>query len=187
MISLRSKLRCDLLVYYFTNPTASHYLRELAELLSADPANLSRELAALARQGLFVWETRGRQKHFRLNRKHPLFHEYRRIIFKTVGMVGQLRNTLSHTSGIQEAYLYGSFARHEADALSDIDLLLVGDVMVEELEPTIGKLERQLGREINYTLMDSKEFKSRRARKDPFLADVWKHKRIRVVPLHEQA
>ena len=92
-----------------------------------DPANLSRELVLLVRQGIFVAHLRGRQKYFRLNRSHLLYEELRRIVFKTIGVLGQLREILSHVSGIQEAYLYGSFARDQQDAFSDIDILLIGE------------------------------------------------------------
>ncbi|MDA2925332.1 nucleotidyltransferase domain-containing protein [Acidobacteria bacterium AH-259-L09] len=181
MINLRSKLRQKLLGYYFTNPQAEHYLRELAELLRVDPANLSRELRKLVGQGFFVGHTRGRQKYFRLNRTHPLYNEVRRIVFKTVGVVGELQSTLAHVPGIQDAYLYGSFARDQQDPQSDIDLLVIGEVDAETLETAIRRLERRLGREINYTLMTRKEFRLRRSRKDPFLEDVWRNKRIKLL------
>ena len=181
MINLRSKLRRKLLGYYFTNPSASHYLRELAELLRLDPANLSRELARLERQGLFVSERRGVQKYFCLNRHYALYEELRRIVLKTVGAVGQLRNSLKQIPGVQEAYLYGSFARNQQDAASDIDVLLIGEPESEVVEEAVRKLERQLHREINYTLLDQKEFKARRASKDAFLEDIWRHKRISLV------
>jgi len=45
--------RQQLLAYYFTNPTARHHLRDLAERLSIDPSNLSKELGRLERDGLF--------------------------------------------------------------------------------------------------------------------------------------
>jgi len=51
VLDLRSKARQRLLVYYFTNPTARHHLRDLAERLSIDPSNLSKE--RLEREGLF--------------------------------------------------------------------------------------------------------------------------------------
>ena len=181
MVNLRSKLRRELLRYYFTNPGADHYLRELAGLLKVNPANLSRELTELIRQGLFVSETRGKQKYFRVNRSHPLYGEFKRIIFKTIGVVGELRNTLAHATGIQEAYLYGSFARSQEDALSDIDVLIIGEPDGEKLEGAIRRLERQLHREINYTLMTPKEFKARRARKDAFVEDIWRQKRVILV------
>ena len=43
------------------------------------------------------------------------------------------------------------------------------------------RLERQLGREINYTILTRKELDVRRARKDPFLENVWHNKRISLV------
>lgn len=181
MIDLRSKLRRELLRYYFTNPSAEHYLRELARLLHVDPTNLSRELAELTRQRLFIARTRGRQKNFRLNRDHPLYDEFRSIIFKTVGVVGQLRDALGGLSGVRKAYLYGSFARNEEDPLSDIDVLIVGDIPAERVEGKIRPLERKLRREINYTVMTPAEFEKRRAKKDPFLEDVLRHKHINLL------
>jgi DNA-binding MarR family transcriptional regulator len=53
MLDLRSKARQQLLAYYFTNPMARHHLRNLAERLSIDPSNLSKELGRLERDGLF--------------------------------------------------------------------------------------------------------------------------------------
>jgi predicted nucleotidyltransferase len=178
MINLRSQLRQRLLGYYFTNPAAEHYLRELAAILQEDPANLSRELAGLSRQGLFMWRTSGRQKYFRLNRSYPLYEEFKRIVFKTVGVAGELRNVLERAAGVQEAYLYGSFARDQQDASSDIDVLIVGEPDSEKLEETMRKLERQFKREINYTVMSAREFQTRRRKKDAFLVDILLHKHI---------
>jgi predicted nucleotidyltransferase len=178
MINLRSTLRRKLLRYYFTNPKADHYLRELADLLKVDPANLSRELAGLVRQRIFLARTRGRQKYFRLNRDHPLYDEFRGIVFKTVGVVGLLREALGGLRSVKHAYLYGSFARDQEDPVSDIDVLVIGDTPAEKLEGTIRPLERKLRREINYTVMSPEEFKKRRAQKDAFLADVFRYKHI---------
>lgn len=178
MLDLRSHLRQELLRYYFTNPKAEHYLRELAELLQVDPANLSRELAELTRQGIFLSRTRGRQKHFQLNQDHPLYEEFRSIVLKTVGVIGELRKALAGLSGVADAYLFGSFAGDQQDPMSDIDVLIVGDIPGQEVEEKLGSLERKLHREINYTVMTPDEFRKRRAAKDPFLEDVFRHKRI---------
>ncbi len=172
MIDLGSRLRRDLLGYYFTNPQASHYLRELARQLDADPANLARELARLEEAGLFVSERRGRQKHYRLNRSYPLFDEVRGIVLKTVGVAARLRAALEQIDAVEEAYLFGSFARNQQDAASDIDLLVVGDPRLEDLENAVGRLERQIHRDINYTVLSRSEFRSRKAQKDPFLSEV---------------
>ncbi len=178
MIDLRSKARQRLLAYYFTNPSARHYLRELAARIAVDPANLSRELRRLERQGLFVSEMSGHQKYFRLNKDYSLYNEVRGIVSKTIGAVPLISEALKKIDGIHEAFVYGSFARNQQDALSDIDILVIGEPNGEALAQAMRKLERYLGREINYTILARKEFKSRRARKNAFLEDVWRHKRI---------
>jgi predicted nucleotidyltransferase len=182
MLSLKSKLRRDLLAYFFTNPKNTHHLREIAELLRADPANLSRELARLEGEAIFVSRKVGNQKHFNLNRAHPLYGELRGIVFKTVGVVGQLRGFLARVSGIEEAYLYGSFARNHEDPLSDIDLLLIGQPRASELEDAIRKLERRLRREVNYVAMSREELGEKLERRNGFIEQVWQDPKIRLIP-----
>src|SRR5208283_5033292 len=89
--------------------------------------------------------------------------------------------SLKRIEGIDEAYLYGSFASNQQDAASDIDVLMIGAPREEVLAQVMRRLERQLGREINYTVLTPKEFESRRARKDAFLEDVWHNKRVSLV------
>jgi predicted nucleotidyltransferase len=181
MLDLRSKARQQLLAYYFTNPTARLHLRDVAQRLNIDPSNLSKEFARLEREGLFRWEVSGRQKYFQLNREYPLFDEVRQIVVKTIGAVPLISRSLKKIDGIDEAYLYGSFARNQQDASSDIDVLVIGQPSEQVLAQVVGKLERQLGREINYTVLTPKEFKSRRARKDAFLENVWHNERVPLV------
>ncbi len=178
MFDLRSKARQRLLVYYFTNPTARRHLRDLAERLDIDASNLSKELRHLETEGLFRSEMSGRQKYFQLNREYALFHEVRGIVTKTIGAVPLIAQSLKKIEGLGEAYLYGSFARNQQDASSDIDVLLIGSPREEILAEAVRKLECQLGREINYAVLTPKEFKSRRARKDAFLENVWQNRRV---------
>ena len=187
MLDFRSQARRRLLAYYFTNPTARFHLRDLAERLNTDPSNLSKELRRLEGDGLFRSEISGRQKYFQLNREYPLFDEVRAIVEKTVGAVAVIRHALQRLDGIQEAYLHGSFAKNQQDAASDIDVLIIGAPRQEPLAQVVGKLERQLGREINYTVLTPSEFASRRLRKDAFLENVWHNKRIPLIGPDEEA
>jgi predicted nucleotidyltransferase len=187
MLDLRSKARQRLLAYYFTNATARHHLRDLAVRLRIDPSNLSKELGRLEREGLFRSEVSGRQKYFQLNREYPLFDEVRNIVAKTIGAVPLITQALKKIEGIDDAYLYGSFARNQHDAASDIDVLVIGAPREEVLAEAVRKLERQLGREVNYTVLTRREFDSRRARKDAFLENVWHNKRVSLIGPHEKA
>src|SRR5580704_6740220 len=94
MLDMRSKVRQKLLAYYFTNPTTHHHLRELAQRLTVDPSNLSKELRRLEREGLFRSEVSGRQKYFQLNRAYPLFKAVRGIVAKTIGAVPLIAQAL---------------------------------------------------------------------------------------------
>jgi predicted nucleotidyltransferase len=181
MLDVRSKARQRLLAYFFANPTARHHVRDLAKRLGIDPSNLSKELMRLEHEGLFRSEVNGRQKYFQLDREYPLFKEVRGIVAKTIGAVPLIAQSLKKIGGIDEAYLYGSFARNQQDAASDIDVLVIGMPREEPLAEAMRKLERQLGREINYTVLSRKEFESRRSRHDAFLENIWHNKRVALV------
>ena len=186
MIDLRSKARQRLLAYYFANPTARLHLRDLAGRLNIDASNLSKELARLEREGLFLSDVRGRQKYFQLNRQYPLFAEVRSIVSKTIGASSLIAQSLKKIEGIEEAYLYGSFASNQQDAASDIDVLVIGTPRDEVLAEAVRKIERQLGREVSYTILTRKEFDSRRGRKDAFLENVWHNKRVPLIGPNEK-
>jgi predicted nucleotidyltransferase len=186
MIDLRSKARQRLLSYYFANPTVRLHLRDLAQRLHIDPANLSKELRRLETEGLFRSEVSGRQKYFQLNREYPLFAEVRSIVLKTIGAPSLIAQSLKRIEGIEEAYLYGSFASNHQDAASDIDVLVIGTPRNEVLAEAMGKIERQLGREVSYTVLIRKEVDSRRTRKDAFLENVWHNKRVSLIGPNEK-
>src|SRR5260370_7707345 len=111
----------------------------------------------------------GRQKYFQLNREYSLFDEVRKIVAKTIGAAPLIAQSLKRIEGIDEAYLYGSFASNQQDAASDIDVLVIGSPREQVLAQAVRRLERQLGREINYTVLTPKEYGLRLARKDAFL------------------
>ena len=181
MLNLRSKVRQRLLSYFFTNPRARNHVRDLAQRLDLDPSNLSKELARLERERLLHSEVSGRQKYFQLNQKHPLHKELRGIITKTIGVAPLLTECLARIGGLKEAFLYGSFARNQEDAASDVDLLVIGKPDEAELAEAMDKLERQIGREINYTVLTAAELRQRLSRKDAFLENIWHNKRVLLI------
>src|SRR5208282_6325591 len=98
-----------------------------------------------------------------------------------------IAQSLKKIEGLHKAYLYGSFASNQQDAASDIDVLVIGSPREEDLAQAVRALERKLGREINYTVLTSKEFGSRRARKDAFLESLWHNKRVSLIGPNEEA
>ena len=181
MLSLRSDLRRKLLAYFYSNRSARVYVRQLASSLGVDSTNLSRELARLEREGLLQSEIEGRQRYYRVNTQYPYLKAVFSLLQGTVGVVPTLKSALHHVRGIDEAYLYGSFAKNEADASSDIDLLIIGQPDANDLVKEISRLEKNLNREVSYTVLKPQELKRKLAAHDPFLTDVWHGKRIELI------
>ena len=172
MISLRSSLRRQLLTHLYANRSARFYVREMARRLNVDSTNLSRELARLEREGLLRSEIEGRQRYYRVNSRYPNLRAVFSLLQGTVGLVPTLKRDLEDVSGIESAYLFGSFAKQEADSESDIDLLIVGEPNGASLAAAVASLERSLNREVSYTVLHPRELHRKLADKDPFLSDV---------------
>jgi predicted nucleotidyltransferase len=103
------------------------------------------------------------------------------LILKTAGVAGRIRAALERLAGIEYAFIYGSYAKGDEKTDSDVDLLILGDVDMDHLDSNLVKLEKMLGREINYVLYDMDEFKAKKKANDGFLRDVLKGKKIMVV------
>ena len=181
MLLLRSELRRKLLAYFYANRSARVYVRQLAKALDVDSTNLSRELARMEREGFLRAQLEGRQRYYSVNPEYPYLKAVFSLLQGTVGLVPSLKTALSHVSGIDEAYLYGSFAKDEADRASDIDLLIVGEPDTGALAVELRKLEKTLNREVNYTVFAPQELKRKLAAHDPFLTDVWQGRRIELI------
>lgn len=181
MISLRSKVAIRLLDYYFLNQNAQHYINELARMLELDPKNTETKLKEFEKEGLFKSEFRGKERYFFLAKDNPVLKHYRQIFIKTKGIERQLKDILCAIKGVQEAYIYGSYANNSMDSSSDIDLLVVGSHSVLELQKHISKLQKYTGREFNVVNLDAKEFSSKKDSRDPFISGIFKGKTIKIV------
>lgn len=174
----KSRLRQKILSYYFTNPTKNLYLRQAASILEEDPGNLSKEFFRLEKEGIFVSETQGNQKHFYLNRQYPLYNELKTIFFKTIGVEGRLKGIIEKMKGIRLSFIYGSYAANKENASSDVDLLIIGNPDEDKLLKEIDSTERILGREVNYNIYPVREFKERLKKQDSFIANILKAPKI---------
>jgi predicted nucleotidyltransferase/predicted transcriptional regulator with HTH domain len=171
----RSKLRTNLLLYFFTNTQAKLHLRDIAERLSEDPGNLSRELNRLSHEGLFLVEEVGRQKFFSLNKEYGLFNEIKSIVLKTVGLPIQLSHIVEVDKNILLAFIYGSFASNETSIDSDVDVILIikGLKFTEDrIQKEITSLERMLDREINWSYFPLKEWMCKIRQGESFVTNI---------------
>lgn len=170
----KSKARRALVALFFTNPDQEYFSRQLERLSGIFVGNLQKELIKMEMANLLESRRLGKLKLYKLNTKHPLYPELKSVVAKTVGIEEIIRAGLSKLKGIKTTCIYGSFARGTEQAVSDIDLLILGNVDEKPLIHTIKSLEDQLQREINYTLYSPADWKKRKAAKDSFVIEVLK-------------
>lgn len=178
---IKSKTREKIIQLFFSNTEKKYYLRELERLLDIPVGNIRRELLSLEKSGLFKREEAGKLVYYSLDKKSPIFEEFKKIVFKTIGIEATLKRELTKIKGIKEAFIYGSFARGKEEAKSDIDVFIIGLVDEDKLIDEINKLEKKLNREINYTLMTPTEFQKKKKEKNSFLLNVLKNKIIKLI------
>jgi predicted nucleotidyltransferase len=165
-------VRGEVLAATLTQPEKWWYLSELAQFLRTTPSSLQRELKTLVDIGVLQQRREGTRAYFKADARSPLFPELRGLIEKTAGLLPTLKEVLKpFWPRIDCAFVYGSVARSQEHALSDVDLLVIGSVGLAELAPALREAEGRLGREVNVTNYSAHEFRSKAA-KDHFLAEV---------------
>jgi predicted nucleotidyltransferase len=173
LAALFPTVRGDVLTATLTQPDKWWYLSELAQFLGTSPSSLQRELKALVDGGILETRREGTRAYFKADTGSPVFPELRGLIDKTAGVVPTLRTILRpFEERIVCAFLYGSVARGEEHARSDVDVLVVGDAGLADLIPALRRAEARLGREVNVTTYSAAEFRRKAAAKDHFLSEV---------------
>lgn len=139
----------------FGNPERNFYSKELILLAGCGSGAVQRELAKLLQSGLITAHSIGRQKHYQANKHSSLFDELCSIVRKTVGLADPLRHALLPlTSRIDGAFIYGSFAKSEDTAQSDIDLMILADDLTyAEIFERLEAVSDALGRRVNPTIV----------------------------------
>ena len=177
-----SRLRAKAIGWLFTHPDDHFFVRQLSERLGEDSTNLSRELAKLEKLGFLTSCVEGRQKYYQANKRSPMFEELKGLAVKTTGLADHLRKALQPlTKQIRVAFIHGSFARREATAESDVDLILVGSLSSRDAAACLSRTGTKLGREVNYVVYDPKEFQRKAKERHHFITEILKAPKIYLI------
>ena len=178
--ALFPKVRQRVLAVLFGNPDRSFYANEVIALAQSGTGAVQRELAALLDAGLLLMTRRGNQKHFQANSAAPVFAELRGLVLKTMGLADVLRAALAPLEAqVSTAFVYGSVAKQQDTAHSDIDVLIVSATL--GYADVFGALESattQLGRKVNPTLYTPEDISKRMAQDNAFVTRVLQQPKI---------
>lgn len=175
--------RQRVLAVLFANAGRSFYLNEMIRLADVGTGAVQRELASLASAGIVSVTRIGNQRHYQANASSPVFDALRDLVLKTSGVADILRTALARfDTEIRAAFVFGSVAKHEDRAGSDIDLMVLSDILAyAEVFAALEPSAKRLGRTINPTLYSQREFELRVRKKQAFLTRVLAQPKIWIV------
>lgn len=179
--ALFPKVRQQVLGLLYAQPDVDFYTNEIIRLTASGTGAIQRELAKLVAAGLVTVKSIGNQKRYQANQAIPFFAELRSIFLKTVSLADILREALKplFPKQIAFAFVYGSVARQEDTAKSDIDLLIISDNLTyADLFHLLEKSEVQLGRSINPTIYSPAEWIHKYQEGSNFIAQIIKQPKI---------
>jgi DNA-binding transcriptional ArsR family regulator len=171
---LRTPLLGELLGWIYLHPDQAWSVTELADRFGTSQSTVSREADRLV-EGRLVTETRrGRLRLLRANVDGPLARPLTELLALTYGPPAVLSEVLARIAGIDEVFLYGSWAARfcgePGPPPRDIDVLVIGEGDDDELHEAARVAESRLGREVNLRRISLRAWRD--GDEDPFLASV---------------
>jgi predicted nucleotidyltransferase len=178
---LSSRIRSEIFRILFGVQDQALHLREIERRSGLTVGTVQGELKRLLNLDLIKKQRDGNRLYYRANKEHPLYPEIRSIVLKTSGLADVIKMALSAVPDIKAAFVFGSVARHEEKAGSDVDLMVIGALGLRKLTGLLVGASEQIGREVNPHVLTEKEFIRRKRNKDHFITQVLESPKIFII------
>lgn len=176
-----SRVRVKILQLFFLAPDKIFHVRDIVRRISEEINAVRRELAHLEKIGLMSKERRANRLFYALRRDYPIFFDLMELVVKTSGLGMDLIKNKSKLGKVKFIMVSGKFARNLNRGANDVDILIVGKVVLPEISQLVRTEEVKREREINYTVMSEEEFEFRKRRRDPFILEILRGSRIMII------
>jgi hypothetical protein len=137
----------------YLHPDRDYTLAEAGRLISASPKVMHTEADRLVTAGLVREARRGRARLLRAETASPVSRPLTDLLAVTYGPLPVLADLLSEVAGVDDAYIYGSWAARylgePGSVPQDVDVLAVGTASDDDLYDAARRAELRLGREVN--------------------------------------
>jgi len=177
---LSSKIRAEIFRLLFGTSDQALHMRDIERRSGFAIGTIQSELKKLYSLDLVLKEVDGNRTYYRANKNHPLYIDIHNLILKTTGLVDVLKEALV-SNKIKLAFVFGSFAKSEESAESDIDLMMIGDLGLRDTTKLLSKTQEKVFREINPHVYPQNEFINKYKRHDHFVSQVIKDPKIYII------
>jgi len=184
---ITSKVRIKVLELFLSNLGEMYHVRGVVREVKEEINAVRRELEKLESTGLLKKEPRGNRIYYWVREDYPLFSDLLSLVAKSTGLGKSFIENKNKIGKISFIMFSGRFARGKPKKKEDeIDILVVGEVVLPELAALIRPEESKRGKEINYTVMSKEELDFRKKRRDPFLLGILAGSRVMIMGDEEE-
>ncbi len=182
-----SKTRVKLLRLFLHNPEQAYFVRELTRKVSSQINAVRNELEHLVAMGIVSVATdikpepvgtgaMAQRKYYRLDRTCLVYNELQALFAKDRMPIEQdFVKRISTIGNVAYLALTGFFV---GSTTAPTDMLIVGRIENDKVLPLIRNFERELGREINFTILTPAEFRYRKEITDRFLYSILEEQKV---------
>jgi len=181
-----SKVRVKILQLLLRQPGQIYHVREIVRQISEEINAVRRELAHMEKAAMVTSEWRANRRYYSFRSDYLFFEDLLSMIHKTVGLGGDLVKNRNKLGRVKFAFISGSFVRGKSPNSSDVDLVVVGNVILPQLASIVKEEEARRELEINYTVMTEEEFTFRKRRGDPFIGEILSKSRVMLLGDEEE-
>lgn len=168
---LSSRTRAEIFRLLFGPVSQSLHLREMERRTGLSTGSLRQEISKLQKLGLVTIRKDGNRVCYEPNNQHPLYQDIHSLVLKTAGLADILRDALKDKN-IRFAFVFGSVARGEETAESDIDLMVIGNIGLRKIAGLLSGVSEQIGREINPHALTESEFAMRLKKRENLVSGI---------------
>ncbi len=179
LAALFPEVRRRILERLMLEPNRWWYLSDLASHLGLRPSSLQRELANLSGADILERRRDGNRVYYRAHPHCPFTAELQGLFLKTAGLDTCIAAMLApYEKDIMFAFVYGSLARGEVEATSDVDLMIIGGVRLAALARPLREAEKRLSRSIHPVVFSWEEFAGKAKQGNHFVTTVLKGDKV---------
>lgn len=176
-----SKVRVKVLQLFLTSPDPLLHVREIVRRVDEEINAVRRELARMEKYSMVTSEWRANRRFYKFRSDYKFFAELLGLVTKSIGLGGAIVKNKANLGKVKFAMMAIRFAKNVPSTPDDVDLLVVGQIVLPELQALISDEQAKREREINYSFMDEAEFNFRVRRRDPFILKVLTQPKIMLI------
>src|SRR3990167_9035412 len=153
-----SRVRVKILQLFLSSTDALFHVREIVRRVSEEINAVRRELARMEKYGMASSEWRANRRLYRFKKDYIYYKELLSLVAKTTGLGGNLIKNKQKLGKVRFAFISTKFLKGKLSATDDVDMLVVGNIVLQELQAIISDEQAKRETEINYSFMDEAEF-----------------------------